>query len=336
MDDAATADASIEAASADLSAIEVENLPQETIARDADLAAADMDPAPFEAITAPDAPADAEERRPDELLADDFAPTADAADDAVTTDDAAQPSWAVEPPPVAMPASEFPELASATAPAEDSQPIAEEPRCNPFGEQSTTTAAAANARSGRELSRSDDTPTSAPDDDESLAAFMNVLPQRRSGKPLTRLDETILSIRPLALREELAALQPPPVSPWRRSIPYAMLSLVLLAVIANLALLMMFRRDASRDAAALQESLKKQQQMSAELVLRKCAKSCARRSLRTPRPFRRWVTASWRSRKRWPRSFRRSSRPQPRSPGNPPRRRRMRRAGAPPRNRVRH
>jgi hypothetical protein len=131
----------------------------------------------------------------------------------------------------------------------------------------------------RELSKpGHDEAGAASDDDESLAAFMNLPAQRRSTAPMPRtFDEAILSIRPLALRQELEALRAAPASPWRRSVPYAMLALVLIAVIANLALLVLFRRDAGRDAAALQESLKKQSQLSAELILQE-----VREELRAP------------------------------------------------------
>jgi hypothetical protein len=264
--------APIEDAAPEPETIPVQNLPEATVASDADLAPPDLDPAPLEAAFAPDDVAAVEEPRADESPSNDLAPTPDAVDP--TTGDDAQPSWAVELPPVATPPADVPEMAAA---AETSQAVAEEQGRDSFDEQSSPKAHGTEAPADRGISKPDHTPASAPDDDESLAAFMNVLPQRRPGKQLTRFDEAILSIRPLALREELAALQAPPVSPWRRSIPYAMLSLVLLAVIANLALLMMFRRDASRDAAALQESLRKQQQMSAELVLQE-----VREELRAP------------------------------------------------------
>jgi hypothetical protein len=64
---------------------------------------------------------------------------------------------------------------------------------------------------------------------------------------------------------------------WRRALPYAALALVLLAVGANLLLLVLFRGEARRDARELRDALAQQDQSSAEAVLREL-----REELRTP------------------------------------------------------
>ena len=114
-------------------------------------------------------------------------------------------------------------------------------------------------------------------DEISLAAWLHALPVKRdvmqsmTPSMTPSMDPTLLSIRPLAQRDSSA--QPM----WRRALPYAALVLVLLAVGANLLLLVLFRGEARRDARELRDALAQQDQSSAEAVLREL-----REELRTP------------------------------------------------------
>ncbi|MGB7159408.1 MAG: FHA domain-containing protein, partial [Tepidisphaeraceae bacterium] len=125
------------------------------------------------------------------------------------------------------------------------------------------------AQSGR------DSLAAVQDGADPLAAWTITLPER--GEPERALaasapDDAVLSIRPLAHHQ-------PPVSAWRRMFPYLILTLVLFAVVANIVLVILFRRDARHDVRLLRAALEQREQATAEMIVQE-----VRAELRSPSP----------------------------------------------------
>jgi hypothetical protein len=105
-------------------------------------------------------------------------------------------------------------------------------------------------------------------DSDPLAAWTITLPERREPERrnqeralAAQPDEAILSIRPLA-HQEL-----PATTAFSRRLPYLILTLVLVAIVANIALVIMFSRDARRDVQELRSALENRDQTTAEMIV---------------------------------------------------------------------